>query len=104
MDSRPILSAVTRIALDELAAASAPRPAGYFEMVCGRGRIEGDFLVIEVAEYQRIFREVRGLGDAVEVFAKPVARAIDAVMGTMISSCAGCGERREALNKLLPFQ
>lgn len=50
-----------------------------------------------------------GLGDAVEVVAKPVARAIDAVtsilpasMQTHITTCTPCGNRRDALNAAMP--
>lgn len=36
----------------------------------------------------------KGLGDAVEVVAKPVARALGIV------DCGGCAKRKEALNRL----
>jgi hypothetical protein len=46
---------------------------------------------------------MKGLGDAVEVVAKPIARAIDRVAGTNIRNCSACAKRREALNKAVPF-
>jgi hypothetical protein len=43
-----------------------------------------------------------GAGEVVEYFAKPVARAIDAVAGTKIAQCAGCEERKAKLNAAVP--
>ncbi len=44
----------------------------------------------------------RGLGDVVALFAEPIARASDAVLGTHLVGCNACAERRAALNKLVP--
>ena len=44
----------------------------------------------------------RGLGDLVALFAEPIARASDAVLGTKLVGCNACAERRAALNKLVP--
>ena len=44
----------------------------------------------------------RGLGDIVAIFAEPIARASDAVLGTKLVGCNACAERRAALNKLVP--
>lgn len=44
----------------------------------------------------------RGLGDLVALFAEPIARASDAVLGTHLVGCGSCAERRAALNKLVP--
>ena len=41
----------------------------------------------------------KGLGDVVESFAKPIARAIDRVAGTNIQNCGGCQKRKEWLNQ-----
>ena len=43
-----------------------------------------------------------GLGDAVAALANPIARALDATLGTKIVGCGGCAQRQAALNKLLP--
>lgn len=43
-----------------------------------------------------------GLGDAVAAIANPIARAMDATLGTKIEGCGGCARRREALNQILP--
>lgn len=40
------------------------------------------------------------LGDQVEKIAQPIAKAIDAVIGTNIQECGGCKKRKAALNKL----
>lgn len=47
-------------------------------------------------------RKPFGLGDAVALVARPVARAIDAAAGTNLVACAGCAKRREALNRAVP--
>jgi hypothetical protein len=95
-----------RIALRDLRAAADKRGPGYFEEVCALGQVEGEHLIIadaRRADYEKMFRRVRGLGDAVEVFAKPIARALDAAFGTDLENCAGCAERREKLNESVPF-
>ena len=40
------------------------------------------------------------LGDAMAAVAKPIARASDAVLGTHLTTCGGCANRRRALNAL----
>lgn len=47
--------------------------------------------------------KMRGLGDAVERFTKPIAKAIDSIVGTHLVDCGGCKKRRERLNKAVPF-
>ena len=53
---------------------------------------------------------LRGAGDVVAIFAKPVARVIDAATAmlttryrTDLKNCTGCGRRIEKLNKILAF-
>lgn len=43
-----------------------------------------------------------GAGEVVEYFAKPIARAIDAVAGTQIAECVSCEERKAKLNAAVP--
>ncbi|HSV73454.1 MAG TPA: hypothetical protein VLH79_06820 [Chthonomonadales bacterium] len=43
-----------------------------------------------------------GLGDAVAVVALPIARVLDAALGTDIAHCGGCEQRRAALNRIVP--
>lgn len=47
---------------------------------------------------------VRGLGDAAALVLKPVAKAVDAVLGTNLRNCQGCAERQEKWNAAVPFQ
>lgn len=47
----------------------------------------------------------KGLGDAVEIVARPIAKAIDAVTAptpirTNLANCGGCKKRKEKLNSL----
>jgi hypothetical protein len=37
-------------------------------------------------------------GDAIARFAQPIARGIDAIVGTSVSECVGCKSMRENLN------
>lgn len=43
-----------------------------------------------------------GLGDVVAKVVKPIAGLVDKVTGSKLSVCGGCGQRREALNRLVP--
>lgn len=43
-----------------------------------------------------------GLGDAVATVAQPIARALDARLGTDIAHCAGCGQRQADWNAAVP--
>ena len=47
---------------------------------------------------------LRGLGDVVALITQPIARAIDAVAGTKLKTCAGCQSRQARLNDLVPFR
>lgn len=47
-------------------------------------------------------RQVK-LGDMIAQVAQPIAKAIDAVLGTKVQSCKACAKRREALNKIVNF-
>jgi hypothetical protein len=46
---------------------------------------------------------MRGAGDIVAAVAQPVARVIDGAFGTDLANCSGCQDRRDWLNKKLPF-
>ena len=43
-----------------------------------------------------------GLGDAVASIAQPIAKALDAVLGTKVATCGGCASRKAYLNSLVP--
>lgn len=42
----------------------------------------------------------KGLGDAVETVAKPIAKAIDKIAGTDLEHCPSCERRKSFLNSL----
>jgi hypothetical protein len=48
-------------------------------------------------------RKMSGLGDAVALIAKPIARVIDRVGGTQLENCKPCARRQAKLNALMPF-
>lgn len=48
-------------------------------------------------------KKITGLGDVVEIVAKPVAKVSDAVFGTNLRNCEKCPERKEYLNKKFPI-
>lgn len=41
-----------------------------------------------------------GLGDRVASIAQPIAKGIDAILGTNIANCGGCAKRKNLLNSL----
>lgn len=43
-----------------------------------------------------------GLGDAVARVAEPIAGLVDKLTGSKLVGCQPCGQRRDALNRLLP--
>lgn len=45
-------------------------------------------------------KPVIGLGDRFASIAQPIARVIDATLGTDIQNCGGCAKRKEFLNNL----
>ena len=47
---------------------------------------------------------IHGLGDVVAIVAQPVARALDAVLGTNLQNCGGCAKRQATLNAVVPFK
>lgn len=49
-------------------------------------------------------QELTGAGDLVALVAQPVAKAVDAVLGTKLSTCTPCKKRQDALNRVLPLK
>lgn len=45
---------------------------------------------------------VRGMGDVVAIVAGPVAKLMDASIGTHLTNCGGCAARRAKLNAMFP--
>ena len=66
-------------------------------------RIDGDALRSIRSVHETIKPPLRGLGDTVARFAKPIARRLDSVFGTHLEDCKGCDKRQAALNKRFPY-
>lgn len=49
-------------------------------------------------------RRIEGMGDVVALGAKPIARAIDRMLGTDLTNCQECEERRKEWNAAVPFK
>ncbi len=43
-----------------------------------------------------------GLGDVVAMVANPIALLMDKTMGSKLVGCQPCGQRRDALNRIIP--
>jgi hypothetical protein len=87
-----------RIKLSELVGNASRRPPGYVEDVLAQGKVSGDFVYLGRVAYARLCAKYRQVGDAVAMVAKPVARVVDRIAGTRLSSCGGCAKRQERLN------
>lgn len=61
---------------------------------------EGKFYEITAEDHARIHagKPIR-LGDLVHAIAHPIARALDATLGTNLQNCSACAQRRETLNR-----
>ncbi len=90
----------------------------YYRDLMDCGQVINDILYIEPKNFQRLNEVVRkhnphlstvkektpkGLGDLVEKVAKPIAKTIDFMIGTNLTKCQSCGERKEWLNKKVPL-
>ncbi len=113
-----------KISLEKLYQKAASRPPGYLEDVLAAGTLREDgFLHLSEASARALHakyspgvptplaprkssvvnRKLAGLGDAVALIAKPIARAIDRVAGTKLEGCKPCAKRQAKLNSLVPF-
>ena len=75
-----------RIALKDIEAAAANRPAGYREETLAAGTVDGDWLVITAAEYAKLFAKYRGAD--VPVFERNIASAVTKFQ----ANCPTCGQ------------
>lgn len=95
-----------RLTLAQIKSASVTRGPGFGEAVITASLVDGDHYLVDDAAWHDLTRihAVRpfGLGDAVAVVAEPIARALDATIGTKLVGCGGCARRRDALNRLVP--
>lgn len=99
-----------RFPLKNLPLHTVGRGPGFSAAVLAIARREESDLLIESEDWQRLTREhlVRlpvkppassGLGDLVHAIAHPIARALDATLGTNLQNCSACAQRRETLNR-----
>lgn len=92
------------VSLESLRAAAGSRPVGYVHDVLSRGSVRDGFVWLTPADYEflRLKYSPAGLGDQVARLAKPIARVLDATLGTNLASCPSCADRQAALNHLFP--
>ena len=95
------------IILAELREAAKVKADGYLEECLAAGTVQDGLLKISEADYLRIRQRYSGLGDAVAVVAKPIARALARVGLTRFMNCGKasqvltpCQKRQKALNEL----
>lgn len=98
--------AITPEAFD---AACKVRASGFRDAAMSVATQDSGKLVFDSEDWSALtmqFRKPRpfGLGDAVAAVAHPIAGAIDAVLGTNVKGCAGCAQRREALNRVVTLR
>lgn len=92
------------IYLASLHSEALQKPPGYLADVVAHGHVAGDIIWLSPADYEslRLKYSPAGLGDQVARLAKPIARALDATLGTNLASCPSCDDRQAALNHLFP--
>lgn len=89
----------------QLAARAKTRTTGFIEAVLAAARPVNDttYEISDEAYLAILTKHTPGLGDVVASVAQPVARAIDAILGTNVAGCAKCKARQEWLNGWRPF-
>lgn len=85
-------------------------PAAVHQLALTQGQLDPTRLYIDLPDnFDFSIAEIkptavpRGLGDVVAIFAKPIARVIDGVLGTNLEHCAGCAQRQEDWNQAVPL-
>lgn len=58
------------------------------------------WLCQDLASKGKDWCRINGVGDAVAYLARPIAHAVDHVLGTNLANCGGCARRQQQLNKL----
>ena len=97
---RPMIA----VPLSRIHEKSKSSPKGYLDEIINSGKIKGGFILLEESVFLELKKKYnpKGFGDTVERFAKPIARAVDSVLGTNLVNCGSCEERKEFLNKVFP--
>jgi predicted RNase H-like nuclease len=85
------------VALAGLKEKAKERPEGYYEDAVSRGKIVGEFLLIDGEELKKLVEKYRpkGVGDYVEEVLRPLARVLD------MENCPRCKKRKAWLNRVL---
>lgn len=94
-------------ALQELMASKCPN---IWHDMLHAGKLNGTQVEVPDTDAQRILAacpepdRITGLGDVVAMVAQPIARALDAALGTDMENCGGCGKRKAWLNEAVSFK
>lgn len=98
------MHAVKRIEVAALRRAAAVRPEGWLATVLAAGQVRGRELELTVEAHAALVERYgrltgnRGWGDRVARVAKPMARVLDAALGTDWQHCGSCQQRQERWN------
>lgn len=87
-----------KIRLSDLEAVAPRKPPGYLADVLSHGQLADGVLTLSAASYAALCLKYRQYGDAVAMVAQPVARAVDAALGTKVAECGGCKGRQRKWN------
>jgi len=101
---------MVKIHVKMLPSLKAIRPSGYVEALESAGTVNGDYLEVAETDWERLQkqfppgpdRKTPGLGDRVELMAKPIARALrmDCLDAQgELKPDSGCAKRRAWLNE-----
>jgi len=87
---------VTRVKLAELRRLFGEYP-GLLDAFLMKGEIQGDVVAVNREDFEALnavfFAGGFKLGSAVHAVMAPVVKVVDAVLGTDLKGCAGCGSR-----------
>ena len=93
MQADLVEAATMTIPIPKIIAAMDTKPDGWYSEVMRAGTVVGDTLHISSFNWLRLTARYKQTGDAVAVFARPVAKLIG-----KNPDCGGCAKRGKALN------
>lgn len=88
-----------RVLLRVLKSEASRKPEGYLLACLRAGRIDGDYLELSEADFNRISRKHEAIGDKIHRLLRPWVLRFDARFGTQIATCSVCDGRRRKLNQ-----
>ena len=99
------------VPLKDVWKAAREREPGFLDDVLEHSQFNYNVGTVEITreEHDRIDArwskrdKIRGLGDVVKAALRPFVKATDALLGTDLENCAGCEDRRQALNDRFPI-